>query len=79
MNGKNDMSMDKKMNKIAITKISETGELSSENIIDTKDEKMYFSLASVIADEKRGQFIMLPSKIKLGNPSKKIKMRVIKL
>lgn len=49
---------DRRIDQVAITKISDTGELTSENIVDTKEEKLFFDPSSVAVDDERKKFIM---------------------
>lgn len=49
---------DRKIDQVAITKISETGDLTSENLVDTSEEKIVFDPGSVAVDDVNKKFVM---------------------
>jgi hypothetical protein len=63
---------DRMSNKVAITKIAENGDLSSEIVATEKEEKIFFLPNEVAVDEQNNQFIMLNSSRKIFSPKKTV-------
>lgn len=63
---------DRMPNKVAITKISNKGELTSEIITQEKQDKIYFLPNEVAVDEKNQRFIMLNTSRKLFSRKKTV-------